>query len=82
MSGFFIHFFSSYLKKERKILPCRTSTTMRVSTGSILLVLSFGVASAFFRPAVPHQVENNVVAMNADLFGLDNPGTVSASDGL
>ena len=39
------------------------------------MVLLLGAASAFFfRPAVPVQVENNAVPMNAELFGLDNPG--------
>lgn len=47
---------------------------MKTFATSLLLVLLIGVASAFFRPAEPVQIENNAVAMNAELFGLDNPG--------
>ena len=48
---------------------------MRAFVSGLLLVLLIGVASAFFSPAVPHQVENGApAAMNVDLFGLDNPG--------
>lgn len=41
-------------------------------TSTMLLVLLIGVASAFFRPAVPIQAETGG-AVNTELFGLDNP---------
>jgi hypothetical protein len=48
--------------------------TMKSFISSMLLVLLLGVASAFFRPAVPFQVESTGFAMNNEPFGLDNPG--------
>ena len=46
---------------------------MRAFVSGLLLVLLIGVASAFFRPAQPHQ---EVGAINVQFMasGLDNPG--------
>jgi hypothetical protein len=48
---------------------------MKSFISTLLLVLLIGAASAFFRPAVPHQEVGNP-AMDAGFFGLDNPGTL------
>jgi len=47
---------------------------MKTFTYLALVLALVGMASAFFKPAQPVQAPNNAVAMNAELFGLDNPG--------
>ena len=48
--------------------------TMRDFISTSLLLLLIGVASAFFRPAIPFQLDNPAPLVNSELFGLDNPG--------
>jgi len=45
-----------------------------------LTLALLGMASAFFKPAQPVQAPNNAVAMNAELFGLDNPGMLKSEE--
>ena len=61
-----------YFRKKRI-----ETTTMSKGLISVVVVLLIGVAAAFFQPAVPHQVDDYVAPMNAELFGLDNPGKLA-----